>query len=987
MSGTLSRIISKPFKIMAIIIILIAIALRLGAQVVGAEKYRLQILNHISTITGKVVKIDNNLLLKTVPITNTAKIIISGITLYDNFEGKDIKLIDGGNLILSVSLVDFYLGKIKLKNIEISDSKINIVKSNLNDKNFKNWDFINDKGQFKNYIDQVTSFAIANSSISYVNNDLEKKISDVNLMIELGDVPKISGNVKLEENIKLNVNIDVKNFDKQSIKFVSTFEGEGIKSEFLGDLLADNENFQLKGKFTNNFKKSIFLNKAITNIFPFLKDMLREDFANPVSLNGDLELSSSSFAVSNLVYDSLNTKAQGSISRSAKDNLYNVQLKFSSANLEDILSTNSDMIKNQLRSQNFSEKAQDAKSGYLNFALIDDENVNIDLTFANIKWFTLQIRDFDFHFSTKKGQVNQGNLGFTVENEFHKTDFKLNNFNFTKVDDTHLLLGEFFNQGNNISETFKMLGMEDVFNIKGDKLKYSISSKIIISPKEISFFSIDGKVGDSGSFTGSLASTHDDMNHYNVDLVFADLYLENIVMPTAKDRVQTLLKKSASEEYLSYFRWFRTLDSSYRLKLQFQNTEFNGQKIKSLKFLCKLLPGSMVLESDLDTDFADGNYRIELYATQIKPALNLQVNSLKLDFEKFKQTFLSFIEQEPQPVLQDSQDANSVWDNNSLNIFRLYKYSTKFDLSIINLMLSDSQVSNFRAIGHTSNKVLYFDNLYGETFGGQFQSQGNISFYDQIVHQFSFNAANIDFKQFASVTFPTINAINGKFSATASLVTQGETLRDLFANLNLSAKIASPILNLDGIDVDQVVDVALKRQAIDKTKIFDVISDYLNFGKNDLNDVSGSFTATKGIVSTNDLFFRTRFSNAVLAATIDLNNLTVSSNSAFYFTPYTMKTPISFNVLLSGNLKTGLTKKFDRNMLDQYIKWAYNIVTDEDIAIAKKKIEDQKKMLSQDPDNKDYLFYKLEQQKDSQPSNIKEGNKNETLNNTQLIQQ
>ena len=70
-----------------------------------------------------------------------------------------------------------------------------------------------------------------------------------------------------------------------------------------------------------------------------------------------------------------------------------------------------------------------------------------------------------------------------------------------------------------------------------------------------------------------------------------------------------------------------------------------------------------------------------------------------------------------------------------------------------------------------------------------------------------------------------------------------------------------------------------------------------------------------------------------------------------------------------------LKKTIDKSSLVNYIKWQYNIVTQDDIEAAKTQVEVERKLLNQDPDNKDYLFYKLEQQKPD--SSGKENNMSE----------
>jgi hypothetical protein len=213
--------------------------------------------------------------------------------------------------------------------------------------------------------------------------------------------------------------------------------------------------------------------------------------------------------------------------------------------------------------------------------------------------------------------------------------------------------------------------------------------------------------------------------------------------------------------------------------------------------------------------------------------------------------------------------------------------------------------------------------------------------------------------------FPNIDGIKGAIAATGSVISQGESISSLISNLNISGNFIAPSLTIEGIDSDRIVDIALRRENIDKSKALDLIDSLLNSGNTEVTGLNGSFKVSKGFLTTNDINFKTRFSNAVLAMSLDLNNLAFSSQTQFFFTPYSYKDNISYSISKSGDLKGETKKIIDEKSLVKYVKWQYGIITAEDIALAKKLAQDQKKALSEDPDNKDYLYYKLQQQNES----------------------
>ena len=177
-------------------------------------------------------------------------------------------------------------------------------------------------------------------------------------------------------------------------------------------------------------------------------------------------------------------------------------------------------------------------------------------------------------------------------------------------------------------------------------------------------------------------------------------------------------------------------------------------------------------------------------------------------------------------------------------------------------------------------------------------------------------------------------------------------------------------MNVGGIDSDVVVDIALKRQSIDKDKALSSVDSALSSGNTNITDINGSIKATGGIFETNNTSFKTRFSSALLGLSLNLNNLTLSSNIKYLFQPYNVEDPISYVISETGPFNN-LDRSVDNSKLVEYIKLQYNIITEEDILQAQKIARAKKKLLKEDGDEKKYLYYKLleENDTDSIPGN------------------
>ena len=269
-------------------------------------------------------------------------------------------------------------------------------------------------------------------------------------------------------------------------------------------------------------------------------------------------------------------------------------------------------------------------------------------------------------------------------------------------------------------------------------------------------------------------------------------------------------------------------------------------------------------------------------------------------------------------------------------------------------------------------------------YGGEFQSKGNISFFDKLLYQFSFSTSGMETKDIIKDIMPSLAGIEGPMAATGSIISQGNTMQSLVSRLNLSANFASPKITLNGIDSDSVVNLALRRKYVHKEKVLEMIDQNLNSGTTDLTRVEGNFKSSNGTISTNNLGFRTNLTNGVFAMSMDLNNLTLSSRTEFIFAPYSpYKENVDFSLIKTGSLKQGLNRSIDKPNLLKYVKWNYSIVTAEDIDAEKELAKKRLKYLSEDPDNKDYLYYKIQNQ-DNKDHNGNGDLKNDTVDSNKI---
>ncbi|MEK6734818.1 MAG: AsmA-like C-terminal region-containing protein [Pseudomonadota bacterium] len=968
MSQLREFLLSKSVIFIVSIIILFFVSTRIVTHVMGTEKHHQLIVDKISKFTdGKQIITNGNFQVETSPILNKASIIIPELKIIDKKNGSLQEFFSAKNFVINLSLMDFIFGNISFKSIKIKDANLFLE---IGQDETKNWGFIYNSQNNNELLADLDTVEISNINIFYKDNDLNLQFSRANLELDFNEKHNITlqGDFILNDNsFKLDAKIANKGNNK-SQKFDFNLIGNGVNSKINGEVINNLNKFQADGDVSIILDKPYFVTKKLVKIFPFLSNaQIPDQLKEELNIKSKLSIADNSIQFNDLTIKSTNTNGNGDIKIFLKEKeSFSLNMVFESLDLTNFFTLNNDEILRNLSNNN-----SEAADSYLNFNIIDDANAAINIKANKITMNSNDIKNFQFDIKINKGIAERGNLFLDFNDSEYSTSIKLQNLNFQKIEDTHLVLGDFSNSGVNIDEALKLFKLNNYISIKGNKLNYNFDSKIIFSSKEISLFDINGSIGDSGSFIGSISSTHNDLNHYNFDLKFNDLKLADIELPSIKDKVAALAQKSASEDYLTYFRWFRTLSSTYKFKLEMNNTDINGQKIERLTTLCKLSPGIMNFKIQAKSDITDGIYQLDLTANELKPTLDIKTNVDHLKFEQLRSLMLNFLQKEPD-IAENTQATNELWSSKKLDIFHFYKYATNIDISIKDLQLNELNPTDLRFIAHTSNKILYIDDMYFKIFGGESQIRGNINFFDQLLYQFSYNTSGMESNDVIANFFPYIDGIKGKFAATGSIIMQGNTPKDLISSMQFTSNFIAPDFDIKDVDTDAIVEVALKRKNFEKDKVLTTLDNLLNSSKTKITDINGSLKGKNGIIKITNTTFKTRFSEGVYGMTLDLNNLTMSSNLIFVFAPYVGNTFVNFKIAYSGKLDEQLKREVDSKDLEKFVKNQYKIVTEEDIKEAKQLEDKRRKALAIDQDSKDFLYYKLKQKLEQQQEKINE---------------
>lgn len=811
---------------------------------------------------------------------------------------------------------------------------------------------------------RVKVFSIENSNL-YFDENLDMPVfSQVNMKVHFNrdDIAIIKGDL-VADGIFYNIDVNFDRGKDETVPKVLNFSASNSAINI-------NINTKTLNKISQGDLKVDVSNPAIlahyfSAILPPLDKYSNLKIDNPIRILSNLDSEDLNIKLSNVQVISDDIIGQGNIDFSLKNNLnLNISMRFDKFNFKNLLAKKIDNSKisqtSSLSDQNYQGDTE--VSSFINFGALKN-NITIDLSAKEINLQNILLQNFNLTFNNINDKVTDSAVSFTITGANNSSNFVIDNLSKQTVDGIEILLGSFSNGGNNIDDTLDLFQLKDTISIEENNLSYSFNSQIIIAPTEISLFNIAGTVGtNEGIFSGSIATRVDTLNTYNIDLQFSRIALDNFNLPIFKSRLQDLLTGSNQDDYISKFIWFRTLPSSYTIKFRFTDTEFNQNKIDDFSILCALSPANMQIRGLVKAPFADTGFAVNLKATSIKPEVDIKVYGKYLDYDIVSSFFDSVL-----PKGSTNTDVNSsvIWSSDTLDVFRITRYNAIIDVIQDSLNFKKHSINNFQIATHTLNDVLYIDKFGLSLYGGYFQGSGNISYFSRLLYQFSVSGSNIDSKSFFTDISPSLHALSGPFSFTTSFATEGNSLKDLASNLSLSSNFAAANLTIDGIDSDTVVDYALQRKNTPKDKLLSAIANSLYTGSTQISGIAGTCSGSKGLIQSNDLVFKTRFNSAVSAFSFDFNTLSLASNTKFSFLSYGGTTPITYNVLVSGNLRDGLKQDLDQKDLISFVKKTYNIVTEEDILAEKKakNIAAKKAAIQgqiQNPNDANYLYYKLQ---------------------------
>lgn len=952
--GMLRDIIFKAIKILLILLVLLGLLVVILPKTIDFNKRSQAIIEEFTTI-GLKLEINGKITAKffpqvTLTVPNISISSINGNNLTNYLNAK--------KLIIEVPLYKLLLKQKGFKSIKIYEATINLddAKDSSNLARLYNMR----KNSSVEYIKIINSSSYSqsqkNSDKDYYHNINLKFKFDKNSTL-------ITGNSTKNE-INYSVNINIENSQNNDKSVLAKITSNALESTFKGNFAFIDNRLNYSGNLNSKILKPDTLLNNMSKVFPFLENAEKKYLENPINFKTDIQYNADSFTMKNINITSPDIKGNGAFScyDSGVGNSKisaNFNLDYININKFIFFNKNTDMQAsgNEVFIDTISNNNVD--NSYISLDFIDNADIELKLNIQKLDIKNMSLTNLISNYTTDSGQIKDSTLSFQINNDGLNSSFKLENLKVNKIEDNKILLGQFTNTGNNINKTFELFNLNDYINIQEDNLQYDVTSQIIISPFEISIFNINGSIGE-GKINGNIAAKKSNIDDYKVDIKFNNLTLTNFDLPLFRSRLQSLLSDSNDPSYLSKFIWFRTLKSNYNIKLSFENSSFKKEKISNLTVLCDLIPANMTLKGLINSSFAEGNFAINLTALSIKPSLDINVEGKRFNYDLFSTLMLeSFQNKATAPNNQ------GFWSDQKIDVFRLNKYTANLDLDIKNLLLHNQNYTNVKGSARTVNDALYLDNLALDAWGGNLQAQGNVSFFDKLLYQLSFVATNIESSTLLQSLSPKLNAFTGPIAMNGSIVMEGNSPKELVSNLSMTGNVIGSLINLKGIDSDAIVDLVLEREKISQNKVLDTLSTLSSSGSSDITNLQGSFIVNKGVMESNNISFKTRFNSALSALYWNLKDMILSSNTQFFFLLYNNPEPMSYNIVVSGDLNKDLQYKVENAGLLKYVKSVYGIVTAEDIIEARrisKQNARKANTLDEAAEDQNYLYHKIQEQ-------------------------
>ena len=865
------------------------------------DQYKERIITTAKTVTGQDLDISGKISGKLFPLP---KLILEDIEL----KNPQTSLISAEKCEVYFSIFPLLRSQFKVSSVQCNESDITL---HSDDDEGNNWTFPENK------FGQSLAITVFNSTLSIENgsSQLIDTLEGFNATFVIAPKKKFSlnGSIALPHDLVVFSGTSIAGSDDNSnVKlmmhsndFNATYEGQ-FGSESTGKMTMKVNNIrQLSSRFL----------LPISSVFSKLKS------TEAIDIKSDLTLSGDELHLSHVDVSSPSIVANGNLKLVfAAQPLIDVEMKVTRLNLDN-------MMKEVSLSK--TDKADEQQHSYHKHT----KNAMVSSFLSNKlnMLLYLDIDDITLNENTIHNTLINGEL-FNGEIELYPSTAVLPGNVPIELSGTvtHNSVRPIFNgtlsaKGEDLKGLLTWLQMDSQVLMGMPINKFTVTTGLSITPKEVRISSFEGHIGHS-SLSGIMSIRHGgdvpslvgsvSVSRLNLDDLNIPSLLNSLVMPYI----------GGTNDEIDDIQKLRNIGIKLSLETNFQDIILNRHPINKIGGIVNLEAGSLKIEKwTIDSEQAslEGNIVMDLHFLQPVLTINVKGDHFNTDFfTQFSSTSTTppdktlantTTTEPPKPATPSKTTPH--WSSDKLHFLRLDKFNGSVSVTLNTLMHRQITAQNASLLLKMDKGVVVIDQCNADIFSGKFTAKGSMGMtVPSLAISFAFNNTNLD------TISPLLELpnLNGYMSVSGSMVTQGYTPADWISHLKSSTSMILRQVSIKGLDLQSVIDHS-RDTSYQPTLFADYIKNANTQGTTELSTAEGRIDIEDGILTIKNMNFANISSSGTFVLSANLKDWIMNGAARIDFYPRANAQLLSINLGLKGPINDP-TRTIDASLVEGYIK-------------------------------------------------------------------
>jgi len=500
------------------------------------------------------------------------------------------------------------------------------------------------------------------------------------------------------------------------------------------------------------------------------------------------------------------------------------------------------------------------------------------------------------------------------------------------------LLGELNYTIKKFADFAKWLNLDVAGTLLKDGISMKLQSNISLIPRSIKFEKIKASLGATRAI-GRLGIRKNSDEPINVTSNFRlnEFNLDDFKIPQSVDNFITALYFYDADKYgkllttyVDDYRWLRTYPLESYFDIIIDAIKYKGQEIKNVHFSTRLFPNNLEIDqlkiSNEDINL-DGMLKVSM--TALKPKIEVNIKSSRLNLDKFSSIFPSFdalheqyigalsrnkeIEDSAKNAIKadkeilDAKDVEEVQIGEKkisypkiFNFLSLHNFDSVFDIQLDEVNTTQYPIKSFGVKGAIIDGVVRIDGTEVQMFDGVLKANGSLVILTQVpTLSFSFALNNFNPSELLKYMYGYEN-FKGYMSVSGTITGNGLNITNFKNRMYGRLNVIGKKIVTKGFDLGEIIKTTELPMAYNAK--LERLKYYSKYGETEFTDLKGRIDFVNGLAGFEDFVFENNRAKGIYVGRVNYINNIVNSIARISFIPTGFNTVLTIDMTSKGQL-------------------------------------------------------------------------------------